>query len=152
MKSYSFNVTYDQLQKLLISLINQDKNLIWLREHLLGKQIDKFNNLTPFEDKDLKGRIFSESLELRYQKKDDTYKCLLIGIDLELLLSELNFKFNSIDIKICHSTPKSYFVASLKSIVKGNSIFKDKDAQVLIKEFEFKDEIGGKGFYLCGVK
>lgn len=150
MKCYSFRVkNLSELQKVIEKL--SDNNAFWLREELDQKTISKCDESRAISYKDWEGRIFSEDYEFRYKHHGNDYKCLFTTkVDEEWPHQQVACKQQ--EIAFVSKEPRAYYVENLKAIVKGESVFRSKEAQLLMKEFVFTDEVGGKGYFLCGVR
>ena len=150
MIAYSFTIT-DGLFSNLVNGLGKGETKYCLRESLQEKEIGIFEDMN-FSELESSGRIFTDTWELRYRKIENQFNCLLVS-DETLHDGFENISFQSQEVKALYDIPKAYFVESLKAIVKGESIFKeDKFAQVLMKEYQFTDAVGGSCYRLCGVR
>lgn len=150
MNCYSFRLRNNSdLQEVVNSLPTQ--NTYWLRDELNQKTISKLEGSSPLNEYDWEGRIFSDSYEFRYQRRNEDFKCLYTSLGDEDW-PEQQISCKKQNIAFASEEPRAYYVESLKAIVRGESVFKNKHAQILMKEYVFTDNVGGVGYFLCGVR
>ncbi|WP_144974874.1 hypothetical protein [Geobacillus sp. C56-T2] len=127
----------------------------WLREHLEYKRLDRVEDLPPFDKNglDLAGRVFSSSVEWRYEKEGSVYRCLLASLQPTTTLSTPSRgEVETMNVSSLYEEPKEIFVRSLTALM-GNreEDVADGKVRVLVREYAFTDGIGGTGYMLCGV-
>jgi hypothetical protein len=153
MKVYSFTLdNIEQLQTFLEKVINIEPDCYWLREHLQYKRLGRIAAFSPFTKYDLSGRVFSPSFEWRYQQAGNRYRCLLATESAELASLLDGMEVETCQVALVYDKPKEIFVRGLEHLVQPPSVFMSETARLLVKEYEFQDEIGGKGYILCGVR
>lgn len=149
MKCYSFQLTSSELEAVITNL--NAPTIYWLREELDKKTIGYLYNSRELSENDISGRIFNDSFEFRYRKKSNGYTCLFTTTGNESWPEQFT-ACKKQSVEPLSNDSRAYYVKDLKAIVKGESVFKNKDInKILIKEFAFTDDIGGSGYVLYGV-